>query len=272
MGSRKNPNTRNARLAQMQRLFKGYTREQAATDRADYLATGESPSEAHFIIRMDRARRDARVSALTDAYYRKEFYDEHRKQRWGVYLACREAADYRKAQGRDREREKPHNSKERASVYAEAAKQRLMTLFLSSSGDPQPWVKAIWEKVTSAYAYASATSNDRSESSYLRLDKQGDYLSLSLGIPAIHAYRIVKGDPRYCMTTADENAHSVLWIGKTLPHGRQEACALVLFEGMPHVAGGYIYRYKQEWRFKPQRMRCIISDTAYFGSGLGSKP
>jgi hypothetical protein len=274
MGSRKNPNHRNAKLSQMRNLFQGYTRDQALTDRMDYLATGESPTGTHFLTRMIQAQKDGRMQNLTDAYYRNEFYNEHRKHRWHVYPQCREADEYRKAQGRVREQDTTKDMKGRASDYVEGAKQRLLTLFTAENGEVRPWVKAIWEKVGNIYGYGNVTTDSMRETdqNYLRFDMGSDYASVSLGLQPTHAYRMLKGDPRYCRNIDDKEAYVVLWVGDPLPHGRQEACAAILFQGMPHIAGGYIYRYKKEWRFNPQRLRCIIADTPSFGARLGGKP
>ena len=253
MGSRKNPNRRNARLQHLLNAFRGYTKEVRRQQEVDRLATGEFVSLPQIIAAMSRSRQTNR--SLRDVYYEKAFYDPIRAVAPGVgYSACSENHTYRDHHGReDREAQKHESTYIRAGKYTDGMRRRVAEFFSVENTTPRKWLKDLRPAVESMYTYVSIGAIG-SRMQFYETDA-----SVDIYVPPPDVYRAVeRKDPRYAVHVSDEDGYQVLVVREALPRGRFKAAALQMVGGMPHLCVGYIYQYKKEWRFQPQHYQSLL--------------
>ena len=259
MGSRKNPNRRNAKTKYLREAFQGYTKAVCAQQRVDYLATGEFVSMPQILAAMAADRRPG--TSLYDKYYAERFYKAIRNSPGASagsgYYAVNENRQYREAQGRDREKVEARTLKDRLHDYAGLLKQRVGGFF-SIDGDSKPmdWVKARIPATESIYIYIGIGSGYLS----VRVHSYSDVTNIDFSLLPRDVYQMaVKNNPHYCRHDSAEDGYQVLAVRGALARGRYAAAGIQMVRGFPHLCTGYIYQYKKEWRFQPQNYNALLN-------------
>ena len=259
MGSRKNPNRRNAKTKYLREAFAGYSKTVRSQQRMDYLATGEFVSVPQILAAMAEERRPG--TSLYDKYYAEKFYKTIRNSPGGSsgsgYYAVNENRQYREAHGRDREKIESKTLKDRLHDYAGLLKKRVGEFF-AVDGDykPMDWVKARIPTTESIYTYIGVGSGYLS----VRLHSYSDVTNIDVSLLPMDIYQMaVKNNPRYCRHDSEEDGYQVLAVRGALARGRYAAAGIQMVRGYPHLCTGYIDQYKKEWRFQPQNYTALLN-------------